>query len=94
MTGAGRGFKEAWRIYCYAQGAMVAGVIPVLGVPLAGLWLLALVYVGIQTVFRISVGRTLGVLVLFLFLQVCGFMLLLGTLLALLAFLGLLLLLG
>jgi hypothetical protein len=46
LAGGGRDFTPVWRIYCYAQGAMLAGVIPVLGVPLAGLWVMYLVYLG------------------------------------------------
>ena len=84
LCGAGRDFNPAWRIYSYAQGAMVVGLIPFLGVPLAGLWGLFLVYLGVQTVFKTSGGRTLGVLVLFLLLNTCGLLLLLGILLAVL----------
>lgn len=94
LCGAGRDFNPVWRIYSYAQGAMVVGLIPFLGVPLAGLWVLLLVYLGVQTVYETSGGRTLGVLVLFLLLHACGLLLLLGILLALLVFLGFLLFLG
>ncbi len=94
LAGAGRGLNPAWRIYNYAQGAMVAGLIPFLGAPLAGLWVLWLVYLGVQAAFQTSGWRTLGVLVLFLLLQTFFLILLLGTLLALLTFLGFLLFLG
>lgn len=94
LAGAGRDFAPAWRIYGYAQGAMVMGVIPVLGLPLAGLWVLVLVYLGVQTVCKTSGGRTLMILVLFLGLQVFWLVLLGGVLLALLGFLGFLLFLG
>jgi len=94
LAGAGRGLNPAWRIYNYAQGAMVAVLIPFLGAPLAGLWVLWLIYLGVQAVFQTSGWRTLGVLVLFLLLQTFFLILLLGTLLALLTFLGFLLFLG
>jgi hypothetical protein len=94
LAGVGRGLNPAWRIYNYAQGAMVAGLIPFLGMPLAGLWVLWLLYLGVQAVFQTSRWWTLGILVLFLLLQTFFLMLLLGTLLALLTFLGFLLFLG
>jgi hypothetical protein len=94
LAGGGRDFNPVWRIYCYAQGAMLAGVMPLIGVLLAGLWVWYLVYVGVQAVFKTSPGRTLGVMVLFLVLNVFLVLLLLGILLALLAFLGFLLFLG
>jgi hypothetical protein len=90
LAGGGRDFNPVWRIYCYAQGAMLAGFLPLLGMPLAGLWVLYLTYVGVKTVYETSPGRTLGVLSLFLVLQFVLVLLLLGILLALLAFLGVL----
>ncbi len=94
LSGAPRDFNRAWRIYCYAQGGLAAGVIPLLGAPLAGLWVLFLVYTGVQTVYGISGWRSLGVLFLFLFLPAFLLLLVVGTLLAFLAFLGFLLFLG
>jgi hypothetical protein len=94
LSGGGRNFNPAWRIYCYAQGAMLAGIIPLLGMPLAGFWVLYLVYLGVQAVFETSPGRALGVLVLFLVLQVFLVLLLAGILLTFLASLGFLFFLG
>jgi hypothetical protein len=88
LAGVGREFTPAWRIFSYAQGAMVAAFLPLLGIPLSGLWVLVLVYLGVQAVFQTSGWRTLGVLVLFLFLQFVLLALLTGTLLASLALLG------
>jgi hypothetical protein len=90
LAGGGRDFNPVWRIYCYAQGATLAGFLPLLGMPLAGLWVLYLVYAGVQAVYETSPGRSLGVLSLFLALQFVLVLLLLGILLALLAFLGVL----
>ncbi len=94
LTGAGRDFNPAWRIYSYAQGAMVAAFIPFLGLPLSGLWVLFLVYLGVQAAFQTSGWRTLGVLALFLLLQGVLLALLTGILLASLTLLGFLLFLG
>jgi hypothetical protein len=91
LTGGRRDFNPVWRLYCYAQGATLAGFLPLLGMPLAGLWVLYLVYAGVQEVYETPPGRTLGVLGLFLALQFVLVLLLLGILLALLAFLGVLL---
>jgi hypothetical protein len=94
LAGVSRAFNPAWRIYCYAQGAMVAAVIPFLGMPLAGLGVVALVYLGVQAVFRTSGWRTLWILLLFLMFNAFMAALLAGALMALLAFLGMLLFLG
>jgi hypothetical protein len=80
LVGAGRDFTPAWRIFCYAQGGMVLGLIPFFGLPLAGIWILALMYCGVKQVYGISTGGALGALFVFLSLQ---------AVLALLLFLGL-----
>ncbi|MBI4794981.1 MAG: YIP1 family protein [Deltaproteobacteria bacterium] len=73
-------FSPVWRITCYAQGAMVAGFLPLLGGPVAGLWTLVLYYRGLQKVLGLSSWRALGVLCLSLVLQVLLVVLLLGSL--------------
>lgn len=98
LVGAAPGFVPVWRVTAYAQGGMATACIPLLGVPLAGLWVLMLVGQGVQTVWGMSLGRTLLVLALFLLLQtllvVCLVVCLAGGLAALVALLGLLLFLG
>ena len=81
--GPWRGFTAAWRIICYAQGAMLAGVVPLLGGPLAGLWGFFLTYRGLRGVFALSFWRSLGVLILSVLLQTLLVLLLLGSVLGL-----------
>jgi hypothetical protein len=93
LMGAGRDFTPAWRIFCYAQGGMVLGLMPLFGLPLAGIWVLALMYSGVKQVYGISTGGALGALVVFLGLQaLLGLIMCLG--LGTLTFLGFLLLLS
>jgi len=73
-------FSPVWRITCYAQGAMVAGLLPLLGGPVAGLWTLFLYYRGLRGVMGLSSWRALGVLCLSLGLQILLVLLLLGSL--------------
>jgi hypothetical protein len=80
LTGGPWIFTPVWRITCYAQGAMLAGVIPLLGGPVAGLWTLVLYYRGLQKVLGLSSWRALGVLCLSLGLQILMVLLLLGSL--------------
>ncbi len=94
LLGASREFNPVWRLYNYAQGAMVAAIVPVLGVPLAGLWVQFLVFQAVQAVFSVSPWRAMGILLLFLFLEGLFLGLLVGGLAALLAFLGFWLFLG
>lgn len=74
------GFTAVWRITCYAQGAMMAGVLPLLGGPVAGLWILFLSYRGLQKVLGLSSWRALGTVCLSLALQTLLVFLLLGSL--------------
>ena len=81
LTGGIRpGFTAVWRITCYAQGAMLAGVLPLLGGPVAGLWNLFLQYRGLQGVLGLSSWRALGVLCLSLGFQTLLVLLFLGSL--------------
>jgi hypothetical protein len=81
LTGGPRSvFVPVWRIACYAQGAMVAGVMPLLGGAVAGLWGLFLTFRGLQKVLGLSSWRALGVLCLSLGLQILLVVLLLGSL--------------
>jgi hypothetical protein len=73
-------FTAVWRLTCYAQGALVAGFLPILGGPVAGMWTLVLTYQGLQGVLGLSPWRALGILFLSLGLQVLLLLLLLGSL--------------
>jgi hypothetical protein len=94
ITGAGRDFLPAWRIFCYAQGGMILACIPILGLPVAAIWVLILMCIGAQKVFGISALRSWGALAVFMGFQVVvGMILLLGLLIGLVG-LGFLALLG
>lgn len=81
LTGGPRpGFTAVWRLTCYAQGALVAGFLPILGGPVAGLWTLVLYHRGLQGVLGLSPWRALGTLCLSLGLQALLLLLLLGSL--------------
>jgi len=73
-------FTAVWRLNCYAQGAMVAGFLPLLGGPVAGLWTLVLIYRGLQGVLGLSSWRALGAVALSLGFQFLLLLLLLGSL--------------
>jgi len=72
-------FTAVWRINCYAQGAMVLGVLPLLGGPVAGLWNLVLTFRGLQGVLGLSSWRALAVLCFSLGLQTLLVLLFLGS---------------
>jgi hypothetical protein len=93
LVGGGRDFTPAWRIFCYAQGGMVLGLIPFFGMVVAAIWVLALLYCGVKQVYGISGGGSLGALTVFLSLQAVLALLLLLSLAATLVCLGFLLLL-
>jgi hypothetical protein len=83
LVGVDRDFTPAWRIFCYAQGAMVLGIIPLFGMLVAGIWVLALMYCGVKQVYGISAWRALGALAIFVSLQaLLGLMLVVGLLAA------------
>jgi hypothetical protein len=92
LVGAGRDFTPAWRIFCYAQAGMALGLIPVFGMVVAGIWILALMYCGVKQVYGLSAWGSLGALALFLTLQAALALTLLLVLVAALAIMGLLLL--
>jgi hypothetical protein len=92
LVGGGRDFTPAWRVFCYAQGGMVLGLMPLFGMVVAGIWVLALMYCGVKEVCGLSAGGSLGALAVFLSLQ-AGLALILLLSLATLAGLGFLLLL-
>jgi hypothetical protein len=94
LVGAGREFTPAWRIFCYAQGSMALGLIPLFGLAVAGIWSLVLLYCGVRQVYGLAAGGSLGVLAVYLMLQAVLALTLLLSLAAFLAFLGFLLLLG
>jgi hypothetical protein len=94
LAGISREFTPAWRIFCYAHGGLALAFIPFLGTALAGLWILALMYIGAQKVFRGSTLSSLGALALFLTFQVTLAITLLLGLIVGLASLGCLALLG
>lgn len=94
LSGAGRDFTPAWRIFCYAHGGLVFALIPFAGLPVAGLWILILLYIGAREGLGLSAFSSLGALALFLTFQaLLGLVLLLG-LVAGVAGLGFLALLG
>jgi len=94
LVGAGRDFTPTWRIFCYAQGGMVLGLIPFFGMLVAGIWVLTLMYCGVKQVYGISTGGSLGALVVFLSLQAALALIFLLGLAGTLTFLGFLVLLG
>lgn len=94
LSGAGRDFTPAWRIFCYAHGGLVLALIPFLGMLVAGIWILSLMYIGAKEGFGLSALGALGALAIFLSFQaVLGMVLLLGLTVGL-AGLGFLALLG
>jgi hypothetical protein len=94
LVGAGREFTPAWRIFCYAQGAMALGFIPFFGLAAASIWMLALMYCGARQVYGLSAWGSWRVLAIFLSLQAFLVLTVLLSLLAALACLGFLLLLS
>jgi hypothetical protein len=94
LSGASRDFTPAWRIFCYAQGAMILGLIPFLGMLVGGIWVLALMYIGAKKVFEVTALNSLGALAIFLTFQATLAIILLLGLIAGLAGLGFLALLG
>jgi hypothetical protein len=94
LSGAGRDFTPAWRIFCYAHGALILALIPFLGMLVAGVWILVLMYIGAKEVFGLSALSSLGALAIFLTFQAVLGIVLLLSLLAGLAGLGFLALLG
>jgi hypothetical protein len=94
LMGAGRGFTTAWRICCYVQGGMVLALIPFFGAPLAAIWMLLLIYRGIEAVGKTGIGRTLAALLVFLVLQALIWAVLLGSAVGLMALGGFLIFLG
>jgi hypothetical protein len=94
LVGAGRDFTPTWRIFCYAQGGMALGLMPLFGMPVAGIWVLALMYCGVKRVYGISTGGSWGALAVFLSLQAALALICCLGLAGALTFLGFLLLLG
>jgi hypothetical protein len=79
LLGANREFTPAWRIFCYAQGGMILALIPFLGTMVAGIWVLALMFIGARKVYGFSALNSLGALAIFLIFQILvGMILLLG----------------
>ncbi|MHB8068683.1 MAG: hypothetical protein ACYDIC_12380 [Desulfobaccales bacterium] len=81
LTGGPRPeFPAVWRLTCYAQGALAAGFLPILGGPVAGLGTLVLTYQGLRGVLGLHSWRALGTLCLSLGLQALLSLILLGSL--------------
>lgn len=80
LLGVRPGFAPVWRLFCYAQAAMAAALLPVLGGPAAGVWMLYLIFRGVQGGLQVSAGRALGALLLSLLLQTLMLAVLLGSL--------------
>jgi hypothetical protein len=94
VMGPARGFTPAWRIFAYAHAGLALALIPLFGPMLAGIWVLALLYIGVQKSFGFSAWESLGVLATFIAFQVALGVILLIGLLATLTALGFLALLG
>jgi len=88
LVGAEADFLPIWRITGYAQGAMAAALVPILGAPAAALGWLYLNYKGIKIVFGLTSGRAILALALFLALEGLLLLFLLGGLVGLMGFLG------
>ncbi len=94
LVGASRGFTQAWRICCYVQGVVVLALIPFFGQPLAAIWMLLLIYRGVEVTGKTGVGRTLAALLVFLVLQALIGAVLVGSAVGLMALGGFLFFLG
>jgi len=88
MSGGLPSFAHLVRVTCYAQAGLVAALVPFLGGPAAGLWVVYLTYRGVKTAFSLSTGRALGVLAISLGLKVFCVMLFLGSLVGLMGLTG------
>jgi len=76
LMGIAQEFSPVLRINCYAQSALVAAAIPLLG-PLAAIyWNVYLNCKGVQTIFKVSPGRALAAVSLSLALEALFFLLL------------------
>jgi hypothetical protein len=80
LVGCRPDFASIWRITCYGQAGMAGAVIPLLGGPVAVLWVLFLYYQGVQQVFGVTPGRALAALVVFLVLSALLLLVFLGSL--------------
>ena len=87
LVGCRPPFTAIWRIICYGQAGMAANLIPLLGGPVALLWVVVLYCRGVQAVFQVTRGRALGALIICLALEGLVLLFFLGSLLALLGFL-------
>ncbi|MDP3182935.1 MAG: YIP1 family protein [Desulfobaccales bacterium] len=88
VIGAPPGFPVIMRITCYGGAGLAAALVPFLGGPAAGLWVVYLTYRGVKTAFSLSTGRALGVLAISLGLKVFCIMLFLGSLMGLMGLMG------
>jgi len=94
MSGGWPDFPVILRVACYGRAGLVAALVPFLGAPAAGLWVLYLTYRGVKTAFALSTGRALGVLAISLGLKILAILLFLGSLMGLMGLLGFMLLWG
>ncbi len=83
LLGVKTPFNPVWRLYCYAQGSMVAALIPLLGGPISAVWMLFLMFRGVQRIFGVTAARALGALFVSLLLQALLFLVFVGSLTAL-----------
>jgi len=84
LLGVKTRFVPVWRLFCYAQASLAAALVPVLGGPVAGFWMLYLIFRGVKRGFQVSAGRALGALLLSLLLQALVLAVFLGSLAGLL----------
>lgn len=75
LMGVAQEFSPVLRINCYAQGALVAAIIPLLGALAAIVWNVYLTYKGVQSFFKVSPGRALATVSLSLALEALFFLL-------------------
>jgi hypothetical protein len=65
LTRSGKqGIKATFRVVCYSQGTAIFEIIPIIGPFLAALWALYLLAVGFSKVHRISMFRTIVIILL------------------------------
>jgi hypothetical protein len=84
----------AWRVWCYAYGGMIFGVIPIFGLLVAAVYVQFLLYLGAYSLLSQSPLKALAALVVSRFLGLVIVLLLIGALLTFLGLLGFLLFLG
>lgn len=65
LHGANRGFAATFKVYAYAQGATALfGIVPVFGGVVAAVWSFIIVVVGLRETHRLSLGKSVAVVLL------------------------------